>query len=87
MLTYVTPLPTHARNTPFPKRSSVTTVANCTLGYIMYPTFPHPFKNNQAHTTPRDRRLAILPALYAQCKYIVYSRTRHEYSIYKRPHI
>ena len=53
----------------------------------MYPTFPHPLKNNQAHTTPRDRRLAILPALYAQCKYIVYSRTRHEYSMNKRPHI
>jgi hypothetical protein len=33
----------------------------------MYPLPPQP-QNNQAHTTPRDRRLAILPALLAQCK-------------------
>jgi hypothetical protein len=48
---------------------------------------PTPIQNNQAHTTPRDRQLAILSALYAQCKYIVYSRTMYVYSIYKLPHI
>ena len=31
------------------------------LNYV--PPFPPPIQNNQAHTTPRDRRLAILPAL------------------------